>query len=166
MADARQHFSVEYLASLFAYDPETGALSYRSPPSNFLQPGAKAGSVNRLGWCVVMVQRKALKVHRVAWALHCGIWPTQPIDHINGNRADNRIANLRLATPKLNAQNKRRATKANKCGVLGACMEGKTFRARIKVDGRNLTIGRFNTAEEAHVAYVEAKRRLHEGCTL
>ena len=102
-----------------------------------------------------------------------GHWPTKQIDHKNGERADNAFANLREATQQLNSENLRRARADNKTGYLGVFRhyyihkrDGQRFVACIQVDGRLRKIGLFLTPEAAHAAYLEAKRRLHEGCTI
>lgn len=88
------------------------------------------------------------------------------LDHINGNRADNRIANLREVPNAVNCQNKRAPLPKNKTGFLGVTRDAHGFRAAVMLNRRQHHLGRFDTAEAAHAAYVEAKRRLHEGCTL
>lgn len=106
--------------------------------------------------------------HWIAWLLHTGDWPKLPIDHINGDRHDNRICNLREVTGQENSQNQRKAHRSNKStGVLGVSRRpsGK-FDARLQVNGRNLHLGTFATVEEASAAYLAAKRAHHSGCTL
>lgn len=127
----------------------------------------------RLGFYVYLtVDEQRYKAHRVAWALHYGEWPKGAIDHINGDGADNRIANLRDVDTRTNQQNQRRAKSNNSTGWLGVYFapkgyRRKRFRAGIaRGDGTYWTIGYFATAEEAHAAYVEAKRKLHAGCTI
>lgn len=88
------------------------------------------------------------------------------IDHINGDPSDNRVENLRLADKRLNAENQRRARADNAIGVLGVMAHGNKFRAQIRTGGRTIYLGLFLTSDEAYAAYVEAKRRLHEGCSL
>lgn len=110
---------------------------------------------------MVMVLRVRILAHRLAWALHFGRWPDQAIDHINGDRTDNRIANLRLATVAENTRNgKRRST--NTSGYKGVSLtENGQWRATIVAGGRQSYLGRFSTAEDAHAAYVKAASRLH-----
>lgn len=90
------------------------------------------------------------------------------IDHINGDESDNRICNLRLATKSENQQNKRRPRKDNKAGLLGVCWfeRAKKWRAQITVNGECKYLGLYVTPEEAHAAYLTAKRELHQGCTI
>ncbi len=89
------------------------------------------------------------------------------VDHKDGNPLNNRWANLRLADESLNGQNQRRAHRDSKTGLLGVFPKRDKFAAQITTpDGRRHTLGSFKTAEAAHAAYIEAKRKLHEGCTI
>jgi hypothetical protein len=90
--------------------------------------------------------------HRLAWALHYGEEPSLEIDHINGERSDNRIANLRLATRGENCKNVKAA------GVRFEADRGKWL-ARICVDYKQMNLGRFATEQEARAAYAAAKVR-------
>jgi hypothetical protein len=85
------------------------------------------------------------------------------VDHKNGLRADNRIKNLRLADNACNAQNLRSATSRSRVGLLGVVAEGRRFRAFICAGRKKMALGTYDTAEEAHAAYVQAKRSLHPG---
>jgi hypothetical protein len=101
-------------------------------------------------------------------AVRHGEWPAQQIDHINMNRTDNRIANLRSVSPRVNSENRRTAQSQNLVGLRGVSWRDhcKKWRSRITVHGVEHRLGQFDTAEDAHAAYLEAKRRLHEGCTI
>lgn len=96
--------------------------------------------------------------HRVAWALHYGEWPDGQIDHINGDKADNRLDNLRVVTAQGNAKN-RPLRSDNTSGHVGVywVTETKQWMAQIKVDGRQVTIGRYKTFEDAVVARKKAE---------
>jgi ribosome biogenesis SPOUT family RNA methylase Rps3 len=97
------------------------------------------------------------------------VWPKHTIDHINGVRTDNRIGNLRDVTQQKNSENMRRPQKRTISGFLGVHVQRrKTVRylAQIVTDGKLRHLGSYDTAEDAHAAYLEAKRRLHEGCTI
>lgn len=123
------------------------------------------------GYVQVNTSGTVLKGHRIAWALYYGEWPTDDIDHINGIRNDNRIENLRVVSGTMNTQNKRNGSCKNNSGFLGVYkakgrLKEKTFIAKIMKDGRQYHLGCFATPEEAHAAYVAAKRVLHEGCAI
>ena len=97
-----------------------------------------------------------------------GAWPQDQIDHCNTMPSDNRWKNLREGSAIINAQNRRRPYANSKSGFLGVNhrKDRPKFCARIMVKGKAIHIGYYDSVEKAHSAYVEAKRRLHEGSTL
>lgn len=140
-----------------AYDPETGLIKWRVGP----RAGQLAGYLTQKGYRHLTVMGVEMAAHRVAWALSKGAWPTQLIDHANGDKQDNRIENLRECSPSENAQN----TAAKRLRFLPTGVlkhsRGAGFNARIVVDGKCHYLGYFPTAEAAHAAYLAAKERLH-----
>ena len=134
-----------------------------------IKPGAKAGAVaGEDGYGRISLDDKSYRTHLVAWAMYYGVWPTDDIDHINGVKNDNRIANLRLATDIQNRQNLRGAQKNNKSGKLGVAFDSvrNLYSAQIRVNGKSKFLGRFKTPEEASEVYLAYKRQLHEYCTI
>jgi hypothetical protein len=133
--------------------------------------GKLVGSINRGGYLCTKLTLSGvannLQVHRIVWALS-GKTPAFPekIDHIDGNRLNNRISNLRATNSRLNAQNQRQARADNKIGLLGIHACKNRFRACIRNKGKLIHVGYFSTAKDAHDAYVLAKRQLHEHGTL
>lgn len=125
-------------------------------------------STNREGYIQIRVGTKMYSGHRLAWYFHTGNWPENEIDHANGIRTDNRIDNLRESTRSFNMQNKRSAMKNNKTGYLGVSLRRNrgTYLAMIMVNKVPKRLGSYKTPEEAHEAYLTAKRLLHEGNTL
>lgn len=150
----------------FHYEPETGEIVWRVPTRNGLSAGDVAGYVAS-GYKRIALFGQCHKAHQIAWLIHYGTWPTASIDHINGDRVDNRIANLRVAGNSINSQNRANPSRNNRTGgYLGVCSTSKgrkPFRAQIKVNGKKLHIGSFMTAEEAHEAYLKAKALMHPG---
>ena len=152
---------------LLSYDPQTGVFRWIVG-----RPGTRcdavAGSRKVSGYLSIGFRGKEYLAHRLAWWFATGAWPLGQIDHINGDRSDNRICNLRDVSPQVNLQNRRHAQKNTKSGLLGATWHSrnKAFEAVIRVDGKRRFLGLFKTAEEAHTAYIEAKRQLHSGCTI
>lgn len=120
------------------------------------------------GYLRLQVDAVRYWAHRVVWLVHYGQWPQHSIDHIDGNKQHNAISNLRDVPQAVNAQNVRRAPRSSLSGVLGASWDPATGRwlAAIRINGKRKNLGRFATPEEAHQAYLAAKRRHHEGCTL
>lgn len=158
--------SIEALREYFSADIETGKI-YLKVSRQVSMVGAEVGSHDAHGYAqVCMGSGNVLKAHRVIWAIHHGEWPDGPIDHINGDRADNRLSNLRVATDRMNSENKRAAMPFSKTGLLGVSPHGKGYRAHIVVAGKQKYLGYFKDPQLAHEAYLAAKRRLHEGCTL
>ena len=95
--------------------------------------------------------------HRIAWLLFFKEWPSQEIDHRDGNPLNNKIENLRLATRTQNCQNQR-LSKVNKVGLKGVQKRSNLFRSRIQVNKKSIHLGYFKTREEAHLAYQNAAR--------
>jgi len=150
------------LRSLVSYDPETGEFIRLSTGSAI---SVRPDSEGYVGFSVAGQKDRA---HRWAWLYMTGEWPLEDIDHIDGVRSNNAFRNLRAVSRVTNSQNQRRARSNNKTGLLGAhwhAAAGK-FTAQISVRGKRTHLGLFATAEDAHAAYVEAKRRLHAGGTL
>jgi hypothetical protein len=151
---------------LFDYDPESGELTWKIRAARCVTVGARAGSLKRDGYVQVTFRKKCFQAHRVAWAVVHGVWPGNDIDHINGERSDNRLANLRVVTPEENMQNQRRAHRSNKSsGLLGVHFYARTgrWKATIWSRGQNQFLGYFSSAAEAQSAYLSAKERLHPG---
>ena len=109
---------------------------------------------------MIGVDRKLYSAHRLAWLIAYGEFPKYQIDHINAIRSDNRMTNLRACTQKQNNENTSPRRKDVLMGVVVNQKHG-TFYARIGHQGRTLYLGSFTTQEAAHLAYQEAKQRLH-----
>lgn len=140
--------SHERMKKLFRYDPETGELLRRS------------GTVNRAGYVAIRIDGKLYLAHRLAWFYTTGKWPKSLIDHCNGKKTDNRITNLREATPSMNAHNIHRARSTSKSGCVGASLNGDGFQVVIKVGNKRMRFGTYPTAKEASAVYLREKRRL------
>ena len=148
------------------YDPYTGAFTWAVSPGRRVRAGTPAGTESD-GYRQVCYGGKVYKAHRLAWFLVYGAWPSEQVDHRNGVRDDNRIANLRAVGFEGNAQNIRVAYKNNvTSGMLGVTRRRKKWEAAIMCRGVKHYLGVFATPEDAHAAYVEAKRKLHDTCTI
>lgn len=164
--------TLDRLKELFSYDPETGLWERRITTTWAVSKGPVPPSKNKDGYVLFKVDYRKYAAHRLAWFYFYGRWPNGVIDHINGDRADNRIENLRDVTRQVNMQNQRRACVSNKLGLLGVSEDkSKTritpaYKASIGVGKNRIYLGSYPTPELAHAAYVEAKRKLHEGCTI
>lgn len=156
------------LAELFWYDANGGELIRRismGRGGRFAE-GEVAGSLNGAGYLVVTADGVRLLAHRVAFAIAYGQWPQGQIDHIDGDRTNNRLLNMRDVPAVVNCQNQRRARGVTASGLLGVSRQRSRWKAEIKVNGKKRYLGAAATPEEAHALYVEAKRLLHEGNTL
>lgn len=154
------------LHEVLHYKPETGEFVWRVSMNGRAMAGSVAGTKSIGGYMQIRVDGGQYKAHRLAWFYVNGSWPKWHVDHVNGIRSDNRIENLRQASPMVNAQNRRNASCNNKSGFLGVSRRREGWRASIQSQGIRYELGIFQTAEQAYSAYVEAKRRLHDGCTL
>lgn len=150
------------------YDHLSGVFRWRPKKNRTDLSGRVAGAKKRDGYVMFQIGKRHYSAHRIAWLHHFGVWPDGDIDHINGDRADNRIANLRDVTRTINAQNQRRAQRSNATGLLGAHVSphGDGYVSTIKVNGEAIRLGKFTTPEQAHKAYIEAKRKWHPGNTI
>jgi hypothetical protein len=157
---------IERLRHVLKYDSETGAFSWRIQNGQRGHIGALAGSPDGQGYWRIQIDGGKYKAHRLAWFYVYGEWPVM-IDHINGNKLDNRIANLRSVSHAENHQNRRFANANTEVGVLGVdYKKNQGFRARITRAGKQIHLGYFPTAQEAQAAYLDAKRLVHPFGTL
>jgi hypothetical protein len=149
------------LAERLEYDPLTGLFRWRVS-FNQLDPGAAAGCL-RNGYVKITVDQVGYPAHRLALHMSGVDVPVdREVDHINGVSDDNRLANLRVVTTSVNQQNMGGGRRG---GLLGTTFYARTGRwlSVIKVDGKHRYLGYFDTAEEAHQAYLAAKAELHPG---
>lgn len=153
------------LKTLFEYRPDTGQFVRVMTVAN--QPaGSVAGTKDSHGHIQIRIDRRLYLAHRLAWLWQTGEWPADTIDHMNGVRDDNRFANLRHVSKRLNCQNRRNACADSRTGVLGVTRTKYGFVASIWDGGTSVNLGTHKSADLAHAAYLEAKRALHAGCTL
>ena len=161
LSEARElELTQERLKELLDYDPLTGIFSSRAPrvgrpKSNKTK---SLGCCNKHGYQVIGVGGKRYSAHRLAWLFVYGRWPSCQIDHRNMDRCDNRLSNLREATPSENAAHgKARRGKAFK----GAYRLRNIWRSAITKNGKQFHLGVFDTEKEAHSAYISAARQMH-----
>jgi hypothetical protein len=167
---ATDDLTADRLRELLDYDAETGWFTQKQQRGRF-GAGRRTGAKGSHGYVRVRVDDAYYAAHRLAWLHFYGVWPAGILDHINGQRDDNRIANLRSATVFMNAQNYHAARSDSLTGFLGVSKTrtGKfsaTIGAHLAGHKLQLYLGAYATPEEAHAVYVAAKRRLHEGCTI
>lgn len=157
---SKADLTAQRLRELLHYDPETGIFTRKLLPTKWGDRpanGEELGCPAKNQYLRITVDGRSYLAHRLAWFYVYGTWPQGDIDHLNGGRVDNRIANLRDTTRSINLQNRRTVR-----GITFDKQTGK-YRAGIQVDGARYDLGRHDTAEEAHQAYLQAKARLHPG---
>ena len=156
------------LKKILSYNPETGIFRWLVAIGPRALVGAEAGWKTAEGYRSVEIDRKAYRLHRLAFLYMTGKFPEDWTDHINGKKSDNRWTNLREATKAINMQNRRRANKNSVSGALGAHFNKRLnkYCAIIWHGKKQNHIGVYDTAAQAHDAYLTEKRRLHPGCTI
>lgn len=142
------------LQEILSYDPETGIFRWRSPVSNRVRAGEIAGSPIGKGYWNVQINRKLYKSHRLAWLYVNGEWPIGYIDHINRDKADNRICNLRMVNKSENMANAglRASNTSGLRGVTFSRRRGK-WMAQIMHRGKHYHLGYFDNISDAGAAY-------------
>lgn len=158
MDGGRTLIAVERLRQEFTYDAASGVIRSLSGRAKGRIEGAKSPN----GYLKLRLDGVNLYAHRVAWALVHGSWPENDIDHINGERDDNRLSNLRALKRHENLQNMRKR-RPGRSGVRGITWDKQTqtWRAQLSAQGKRINIGRFRDKEMAEQAYLEAKRLHH-----
>ena len=156
------NLTLDRLKKVLSYNRTTGVFHWRISTSNRIAKGSIAGRDNGNGYRRVMIDCKQYYEHRLAWMHEHGTMPDGEIDHVNGDRSDNRICNLREALHCENSQNQpRRST--NTSGKHGVSWHKSCGRwvAYIVKDGKKRHLGLFDFVEDAGRAYLSAKSNLH-----
>lgn len=160
---ATQILTQSLLQKVLRYEPDTGCFYWLAPCNRFsmVTPGQLAGTLHNRGYIVIKVYGRCYRAHRLAWLYVNGVWPNPEIDHINRNRTDNRIANLREVDHLGNMQNKG-AYRNNTSGYTGVSWhkQHRKWCAQIQYNKRNRHIGLFDDPQVAHVAYLRVKEEL------
>jgi hypothetical protein len=150
------------LKELLHYDPDTGVFRWAKKPSKNISVGSKAGSPHCKGYTAIGINKERHLAHRLAWLYVYGEMPSNVIDHINRDRSDNRITNLRPVTRSENQQN-HKIFSNNTSGVSGVywSKKDKKWHARIWAGKRAKSVGYFLTIEEAKAARTKAEREFY-----
>ena len=156
--------TAETANSLLAYDPHTGALTWKVSRRHDVKPGdlAGRGKPNSAGYLRVGIHRRSYLQHRVIWLMVTGEWPAEEIDHRDGNRTNNRWRNLRSASPEQNSANRPRWN-APPGSTRGANYDPrkKAWRAYATKNGRQYFGGYFKYDHQAAAAAAALRNRLH-----
>lgn len=147
------------LVEVLDYNPETGDFFWKNPTKFHPRMiGQKAGC-NTTGYTLIKIDTQKYGAHRLAWLYVHGVMPDKHIDHADGNPFNNAISNLREATIAQNIANAR--LMKNKILPKGVRINGNGYTARISFEGRLITIGTYQSVEEAADAYLAEARRLY-----
>jgi hypothetical protein len=160
--------TAERLREALLYDAGSGLFTWAIRTGGTASIGRVAGTMDSQGYTRIGIDGHVYRAHRLAWLFVTGDWPANEIDHIDGNKSNNQLSNLRDVSRQMNQQNQRRPHKRGGSGSLGVSMHQSTgkWRARIWTNGKNKSLGLFDTKDMASAAYAGAKREHHEGSTL
>jgi hypothetical protein len=152
----------ERLREILSYNPETGVFTWKIARGVNGGIGEVAGSINAKGYLIIAISGRGYRAHRLAWLYVFDAWPENDIDHINRNKTDNRIANLRAATRAQNIWNTRVRCNSSS-GIKGVWFDKKygLWAAQITMHRKKKWLGRFVTIEEASKAYSNAASMMH-----
>lgn len=158
--------TLERLREVLHYEPTTGVFRWIKKPSlkGKVKIGSVAGTVGERGRVIITIDYGKYRAHRLAVLYMTGAWPQGDVDH--KKTRSNAWHNLRDVTRSVNMQNRCSPQSNNTTGFLGVSRAGTKFRARIKYEGRQHHLGRFDTPELAYAAYVAVKRKKHDGNTI
>lgn len=158
----------EFLWSFLRYDPATGIFTRKQKDGTWRPTG---GIHRATGYRVIGINHRPYLAHRLTFLYETGEWPVGTVDHINGDRADNRWLNMRDVPIGINAQNRRVAQSNSSGGLLGVShwpnrRGQKKYVAQVALNGQRVHCSYHATPEAAHEAYLTAKRIFHPGNTL
>jgi hypothetical protein len=143
---------------IFDYDSQTGVFKWRISASAKANSRSVAGTLRADGYRYIGYKGVNYSAHRLAWLMAYGEFPVGAIDHIDGNRDNNALSNLRLADPEQNSRN----TAVRRKGLKGAYRSGNTWFSVIRTgDNSKVYLGSFSSEKEAHEAYVTASQKFH-----
>jgi len=152
----------ERLKIVLNYDPDTGLFTRRITLSSRAKAGQICSGMHCEGYLRISIDYERYLAHRLVWLYVYGEWPEYMIDHINGNRQDNRLCNLREATNSQNLCNQGKPAN-NTSGYKGVYYDKERDKwvSEIKVRKMKTFLGRFDSAEAASDAYNRAAIKLH-----
>jgi hypothetical protein len=152
----------ENLKKYLKYSPDTGLFHWILPSSDKTKIGDLAGCLRPDGYVKIKIFGRSYLAHRLAWFFVHGEWPEEEIDHINRVRNDNRMENLRSILKRQQQQNMKLTTKSTSGFVGVSQRKSGKWRAHITIMGKFVSLGVFDTPEQASAAYMAAKAKHHE----
>lgn len=157
-----EELTQEQLKQLIVYEPDSGFFYWKKTRGPCLR-GSLAGTKTKAGYTQICIKGKAYLAHRLVWLYIHGCFPLHGLDHVNRVKSDNRLDNLRIALPYENHQNLPRF-RTNKSGAVGVCWDknAKKWRAYIKLHGKLINLGSFDSFDEAKMARASGKIKYHK----
>lgn len=161
----RNQLSVDHVRNCLSYEPETGILRWKwraevAPYVNARTAGKEAGT-SAAEYRTIGLYGHSYAAHRLAWVIVTGGWPNNMIDHVDGNKHNNRWNNIREADMSKNLMN-RGVFRKTKSGIKGVNEKRPgQWRAQICGNKRRIHIGTYHSREEARDAWLAAARELH-----
>ena len=157
------------LREILDYDKETGIFVWKVMLAHRRKPGTVAGNLTH-DYIEIGINNRSYRAHHLAWLYVTGQWPKSYIDHIDGNRANNAFANLREVSGQKNSQNRHwvsvNKTSSQYLGVTWNKQRG-CWMAQIRAtNGENINLGLYDDEYQAHVAYLYAKKDLHDDANI
>lgn len=167
MRQRRTDLTAEVIRRILNYDPETGVFRWKRRADQSVQwnaryVGAIAGAPHPKGYRQISISGTMYAARRLAWLHVTGAWPLGPLNTKNLDKLDDRFDNLRPATNSQNMANKplKATNTSGYKGVSFAADRGK-WRAKITLNGKQINLGQFDTAEAAYAAYCAAAEKIH-----
>ena len=151
------------LREVFWYNPISGEVKWKAAAGKRVSAAGAAGTLSTSGYIRITYEGVSYSAHHLAWALFKGKWPLDQLDHRDGDRTNNAIANLRECSCAENQQNKGISSN-NKSGFVGVSWNSRHggWAAKITANGKVSHLGVYSTREAAAKRYAEEKRRLHK----
>lgn len=150
-----ENLSREDLLEWLSYDSESGIFRWRKGGRGGRSAGQIAGSKMNVGYISIALKGDSYLAHRLAWLYFYGVWPPRFLDHVDGVRDNNAIANLRDCSRADNARN--RGT--SKGWSMSRRLKKRKYRAEICYQGKRIHLGCFATSEEARAAYLDGTKK-------
>lgn len=153
--DINTDLTQEQLKLILKYESDTGIFRWLVSRPNGVKPNDIAGAVADSGYRRIKINNRSYAAHRLACLYMTGEWPLSVVDHIDADKLNNSWVNLRQANHQQNAGNAK-LSKANITGLKGVSPNRHQWQANIRVAGKLRFLGRFDSPEAAHRAYLTA----------